>query len=131
MKKKILIGSIIAVVLLLLMPSIPAIQQNTIENEVYNKSIEQIEEIKTKDAKEIMPLDDDIKHPLLLRWVTFRFDSMIFRSFLFISLSATYEGVVISSLLFNRGWSLGELADAYSDFWEDVSITYGWGWFED
>ena len=120
MGKRILLGSLLVLTLLLLMPSISSVNID-----------EEIEENKTKDVKEIMPLDEDIKHPLLLRWVTFRFDSMIFRSFLFISLSATYEGVVISSLLYNRGWSLGELADAYSDFWEDVSITYGWGWFED
>ena len=34
MDKKILIGSIIAVLLLLLMPIIPAVQLNTIENEI-------------------------------------------------------------------------------------------------
>ena len=32
MKKKILIGSIIAVIMLLLMPSIPAVQQKSVED---------------------------------------------------------------------------------------------------
>ena len=40
MKKKILIGSIIAVALLLLMPSIPAIQQKTIEDKAYSDFVE-------------------------------------------------------------------------------------------
>jgi len=40
MKKKILIGSIIAVTLLLLMPSIPAIQLDTIKDKAYNDLVE-------------------------------------------------------------------------------------------
>jgi len=58
MKKKILIGSLLVLTLLLLMPSIPAIQQKTIEDKGYS---DYVEEIKT--------LDDDIKLPNLYAFI--------------------------------------------------------------
>ena len=45
MNKKILIGSILAVALLLLMPSIPAIQQQTIEDKAYSDFVEKFEDV--------------------------------------------------------------------------------------
>ena len=45
MKKKILIGGIIVVALLLLMPSIPAIEQKTIEDKVYSDLVEKLEDV--------------------------------------------------------------------------------------
>ena len=42
MKKKTLIGSMLVLTLLLLMPSIPAIQQKTIEDKAYSDFVEEI-----------------------------------------------------------------------------------------
>jgi len=69
MKKKILIGSIIAVLLLLLMPSIPAIQQKSVEEGVKQEIQEKLDTIDFKDLREIKTLDDDVKHLLLYEYV--------------------------------------------------------------
>ena len=64
MKKKIIIGSIIAVALLLLMPSIPAIQQKTIDEGLKQEMQEKLETINLNGLEEIEELDG-IKHPIL------------------------------------------------------------------
>ncbi len=51
MKKKILIGSIIAVALLLLMPSIPAIQQKTVEEKAYSDFVERLKDVDLEDIE--------------------------------------------------------------------------------
>ena len=45
MKKKIIIGSMLVLTLLLLMPSIPAIQQKTIEDKAYSDLVEKFEDV--------------------------------------------------------------------------------------
>ena len=64
MKKKILIGSILVLTLLLLMPSIPAVQQKTIEEGIRQDIQEKLETITLDDLKYIEVLEG-IKHPLL------------------------------------------------------------------
>ena len=44
MQKKILLGSVFVLILLLLMPSIPAIQQKTIEDKAYSDFVEKLKE---------------------------------------------------------------------------------------
>ena len=61
MKSKILIGSILVLTLLLLMPSIPAIQQNAIEDKAINNLVEQFD---FKDLRENIDFPD-VKHPIL------------------------------------------------------------------
>ena len=65
MRKKILIGSMLVLTLLLLMPSIPAIQQKTIEGGIKQEIQEKLETIDFKDLKEIKALEDDMKFPIL------------------------------------------------------------------
>jgi len=55
MKRKILIGSIIAVVLLLMMPSIPAIQINSIEEGVIQTFRDKLSNAQSKDGDGITP----------------------------------------------------------------------------
>jgi hypothetical protein len=127
MNNKILIGSIFAVALLLLMPSIPAIQQKTLEDTT-NNIVEQKDYVEIKDVKEIKPVDDDIKFPWLLQLVTFQYDLLMTRSELLriISLGFDYySNDPIFPLMYYRSVYLRELAFAYSDFWKDVSIHYG------
>ena len=64
MNKKILIGSIIAVVILLLMPSIPAIQQKTIEEGIKQDIQEKLDSLIINYFKGIKELIGD-RHPIL------------------------------------------------------------------
>ena len=61
MKKKILIGSIIAVALLLLMPSIPAIQQKTVEEKAYSDFVERLKDVDLEDIEVL----EWIRHPII------------------------------------------------------------------
>jgi len=54
MKKKILIGSMLVLTLLLLMPSIPAVQQKTIEDKAYSDLVEQLDEDVDADFIELL-----------------------------------------------------------------------------
>ena len=65
MNNKILIGSIIAVAILILMPNISAIQMITIEDGTYNELVEHLD---FKDIKEIKGLEQ-IKHSFLYNLV--------------------------------------------------------------
>ena len=53
MRKKIIIGCMLVVTLLLLMPSIPAIQQKTIEDRIHSDLVEQLN---LKKIKGVSPL---------------------------------------------------------------------------
>jgi len=64
MKKKILIGSMLVLTLLLLMPSIPAIQQKTIEEGIKQDIREKLDTIALDDLKDIKMLDW-IRHPII------------------------------------------------------------------
>jgi len=64
MKKKILIGSLLVLTLLLLMPSIPAIQQKTIEDKAYDDLQEKLDTINLNDLGDIEKLDW-VRHPIL------------------------------------------------------------------
>ena len=52
MKKKILIGSLLVLTLLLLMPSIPAVQQKTIEDKAYSDFVEELKDVDLEDLQE-------------------------------------------------------------------------------
>ena len=101
MNKKILIGSIIAVAILIMMPTIPAIQQNTIEDKAYNDIIEQI------DFKEVKELGIEIiEHPILTIILMFR----LMRASILVDISSDFIGpgyTIYNSLLFLRGIWLG------------------------
>ena len=62
MKKKILIGSLLVLTLLLLMPSIPAIQQKTIEEGFKQDIQEKLETINLEEIKDIRSLIDALQN---------------------------------------------------------------------
>ena len=64
MRKKLLLGSLLVLTLILLMPSIPAVQQKSIEEGVKQDLQEKLETITLDDLK-IINGDDRIKHPIL------------------------------------------------------------------
>ena len=64
MDKRILLGSMLVLVMLLLMPSIPALQQNSI-NEGFKQNFQEKPDSITLDDLKDFELYDGIKHPLL------------------------------------------------------------------
>ena len=82
MKKKILIGSLLVLTLLLLMPSIPAIQQKIIEDEAYNDIVERLEDFNFKDLNELKSIEsDNIQDFLQNNDLNNRYDSEKFQKF--------------------------------------------------
>jgi len=135
-RKKILIGSIFVLALILLMPSIPAIQQSTLKEELKQDIMEKIETLTFEDIKEIKTLDS-VKFPLLMWLViilpTFRF----FRGAVLFGLSLETEDsgwhgfryiTGIKPLLFL--WSMVTLIPCalWWNFWMTISDKLGWGW---
>lgn len=122
MGKKILIESILAVSLILMMPSIPAIEQKTIEDGAYHDFTE-----------EINILDDDIKLPrlytllrviLVLRWLRGR----IYYYMAIDWISFNVYKVKYSLIYYRAAWliettySIAEKIDILSD-----RLGLGWG----
>ena len=64
MRKRILLGSMLVLTLLLLMPSIPAIQQKTIEEGIKQDIQEKLDAITLDDLEEIEELEW-IRHPII------------------------------------------------------------------
>ena len=127
MNKKILIGSIFVLVLILLMPSIPAIQQKTIEDKAYSDFIEKLKNVDLEDIEVL----DGIRHPILYIWVIFLRDFRWVKSNIIFDIATEPLDIffeVIHPLLF-YGWLLGSIIEwARINFWNDVSDRLGWGW---
>ncbi len=124
MNKKILIGSIIAVVILLLMPSIPAIQHKAINDKTFDNIIQKPYDVNIED------LLDDIKnnywkYPLLYLIVRGIFVFRLSRSSLLLELSTDgYYGTVITHpLIFLRSIWLMETGTFVYFYLEGV---FGW-----
>ena len=133
MNKKILIGSMLVFTMLLLMPSIPAIQQKIVKDEIKDKILSEIpEQIDFKDIKELINTGklDRIKHPFLLAIVYFIAFLYWFRMgcllpmIWFLVTNNISNGV----LLWERFWNLSFIMDKWVLFWLKISETYGWNW---
>ena len=120
MGKRILIGSMLILTLLLLMPSIPAVQKISIED-------------KTDNELEITSKNNRLKHPLLYLFVLY--------STLFRGLRGGYLVIISSNigawmepfevdypLFYKRGWWLINTAIGWADFWADYADRHGWNW---
>ncbi len=125
MNKKILIGSIIAVVILILMPTVPAIHINAIENQI-------------KAEYEELPLIDVInfkipdKFPLLYLLVVGIGIFRLMRALMLLMYSIEYDewgGFKISNpFLLLRGIILTASVDLWTYGWEIISEILGWDW---
>ena len=127
MKKKILIGSLLVLTLLLLMPSIPAIQQKTIEDRTYNDLVEQLN---LKDLRDIKVLER-LKHPFLFLFVCVIFVSRMFRGSVYFYTSQDWDGrqpIIIQPLLYLRGMMLLSSGYYWYLFWETISEILGFNW---
>ena len=130
MNKKILIGSIFVLTLLLLMQSIPAIQHTVIKDKVKEEMLSE----KLKEVREVLNTGslERVRHPVLLAiilsWMGFR---LIRCSFL-ISISLWWADIntpiVDYPLLFIRGVWLYETSIAVLIIWNILSNILGWNW---
>jgi hypothetical protein len=128
MEKKTIIGSIIAVAILLLMPTITAIQQNTIIEYTHNDLINQVD---TKDIKKL----DRIKHLLLYNLVCFlttlRYQHLeiLFDITVVIIPNGDIPLVEVKyPILGLRCIWLGITLELWCLFWNNLSNAYGWNW---
>ena len=130
MNKKILIGSMLVLTLLLLMPSIPAIQMETIEDRTYNDLVEQLD---FKDVKETKGLEQ-IKHPFLYNLVKVFLDCRWTRIVILkeISSDISYEGWfdvnIYHPVLFLRCIMLLVTTAFLGYYWNNLSNTFEWDW---
>ena len=137
MRMKLLLGSLLVLTLLLLMPSIPAVQQKSIEEGVKQDLQEKLETITLDDLK-IINGDDRIKHPILyiivmltiylryikmyriaFRWTIIDFldiDGYYFNLLLTLFYLLRFEVLIIFSLIY------------YTYFWYSISELLGWNW---
>ena len=130
MKKNILIGSIIAVVILVMMPSIHAIQHNLVKED----SKGEIFHDKLKDIRELLESGklDGIKHPLLyifiISWMVIRTE----RGSILVAISILYEDIntpiLIHPILCLRGLWLYGMGIAFLVIWNVISNILGWNW---
>ena len=130
-KKMLICGSIVATVMLILMPSIPAIQQETIEDGTYNNCVGQF---KFKDVKEIKELEQ-IKHPFLYFIVciitSFRFSHGWFLYEMSTDWPPDWRWPspdIQYPLLYLRALMLLFTTEAWFDFWILTAYIMGWNW---
>ena len=130
MNKKIPLGSIIAVVILL-MPSIPAIQLKTIEDRAYNDLVEQLDTTKVKELKDIGKLEGP-KYPSFYYIVYFIAGFRKERANILFDISCHIDNWgrldIEFPLLFIRWAWLDISVYIWCNFWNNISDTLGWGW---
>jgi len=128
MRKKILIGSIFVLTLLLLMPSMPAIQINTVKEVVKQN----IYELKTKtgivDIEKLLELPNHILLFLIISAIA-KFRFIRFELNFLYSISPPYIEI-IHPLLLMRSIFLLIRYSFWLDIWIKVSEKLGWNWTE-
>ena len=131
MNKKILIGSLFIFALLLVMPSIQAIQHTVVKDTSVNEFSEALHLEKRKTVKEFGPLDR-IKHPLLYLFIIFISLPRILRIEVFGELSYSGEWpfhiTIENKFLFLRYMMLLFTTAFWFYIWNTVSIVLGWNW---
>ena len=130
MSKKILIGSMLVLAMLLLMPSIPAVQQKSIEEGFKQELQEKLESFNLDNLKDIKDLDR-IRHPILYVLVVIllelRFEQA-FRMFKFAFDCAENEQMYLALLGLLRWLWIDLTFEIFYNFWNNISDKLGWGW---
>jgi len=138
MKKNILIGSMIAVILLLLMPSIPAIQLKTIDSAAQNNIIKKFNDLDFNELIDIFNTGQKIKHPILFLIVRVIAEFRFLRSGILYKESIDWcsphcrwvhpHNPISNPFLFIRSLMLFFTTVLWSEFWGFVSDKLGWNW---
>jgi len=134
MRNKIIIGSMLVLTLLLLMPSIPAIQQNTIEDGIKQDVQEKLETINI-DNIEVL---EGIIHPLLYKFILFIINFRLERAFALRDISSYITSgvpvhgfprlIITRPLIYLRGFWLFITALMLNDIILQITNTLGWDW---
>jgi len=122
MGKKIIIGSMLVLTLLLLMPSIPAIQQRTIEDKAYSDFVEKLEDVEI--------FDDVMKFSILFVFVIMLALHRNYRAFRIWDFAQPggYPNPVEHPLLaFYGSWLFLSMV-VWIEFWMNISDKLGWNW---
>jgi len=131
MNKKILIGRMLVLTLLILMPTIPAIQQNTLKDGVKDRAYNDlVEQLNLKDIREIKELGR-IRHPFLYLIVCAILVSRLERGWFYYETSIDWDSHyqdVIHPLLYFRGMMLMFSAVYWGEFWTIISNIMRWNW---
>ena len=128
MKTKIILGSLFVLTLLLVMPSLPAIQNKIIIKE--NKH-----DCREFNIKDMLQLKIPIKFPLVFLLILVIYQFRWTRSELLFELATAPDPLppgykVVKPLLLFRGIMLFLTATLRFDFWIMISDYLGWGWLE-
>ena len=131
MRKKLIFGIVLVLTLLLLMPSIPAINHNVVKDGILSEISDDL------DFNELKELIDfpDVKHPFLYLFV---YSVALFRLIRIIILAdlasepTDYPPYfeITNWFLFIRCLLLSSGRDLWLLMWKDISESYGWGWFD-
>lgn len=137
MNKKLLLSSLLVLTLLLLMPSIPAIQHNIFKKDIKDKMLTKLpEDLDFKDLREIVNSVkvDKLKHPLLyffvilvagFRWIR----CLILGEISLDIIPGEIPGVEIRHpILFLRCMWLIATVEFWDLYWNNLSDKYGWNW---
>ena len=130
--KKILMGGLFSVILIVMIPLAPAIQINAIENQIH----EELNDLKTQ---EITPTDLPEKFPLLFAFVILITISRLYIGILILNLSTEYDDTaywfedpfeITRPMLFLLGMFQMARTFGWEYFWVYLSVILKWDWFE-
>ena len=130
MGKKILIGSMLVLAILLLMPSIPAIQQKSVEEGIKQDLQEKLDSITLDDLKDFTDLEW-IRHPILYVLVVILLYIRLlqaYRMFEFSSNCAENGQMYLAYLGALRALCILATTDYFHAFWYIISNILGWNW---
>jgi hypothetical protein len=109
------------------MPSIPAIQQKTIENKIYSDCIEKLKDVELEDIEII----DGVKYPLLYLFVILIYNHLDIRFHRIFDIAVEYGfmgfTVIFPVLFFYSIW-LGFKSKIWFSFWYYLSDELQWDW---
>jgi len=128
MRKKLVFGIILVLTLILLMPSIPAIENKVVKDEI---SSHLPEELELKELIEFL----NVKHPILYLFVYSIALFRLVRLIILVDLASEPTDYppyfeITNWFLFIRCLLLQSGRDLWLLMWKDVSDSYGWGWFD-
>lgn len=137
MNKRIIIGSVLVLTLLLLMPSIPAVQHNVVKDEILNDIQEKIS---LSDITELLDSNnlDKIKHPILYLFVIlvpiiyFVWGSIVWKYLWLFEDGGVEKHKLAFMILFCYGLLLNlrliQVEYNWINKWQEMSDKYGWNW---
>jgi len=136
MGKRILIGSMLVLVMLLVMPSIPAIQMKTIDDGIDKRESELLTKLQDLDIEKIKDLLNEKSRgytplflTLLLHYIMLpRVIRGLFLFFISVEWDQWGGNKIIHPILYMRGIWLLRTAMAWLLFWQSIYDFMGWNW---